>query len=509
MVKKSFILLLFLIIVILIGSISSSFSSTFNNKVNTIRAEINKDNLSEAIQLLKKIKINNEIEQDKINILFGDIYLKINKPSKAEEFYEKTLFTSDQKVEALSLIGLAEVRLMQGKLDEAVNYAYQSIKIDQNKIRPKIILAIAKTRLGDGDEAIKILNDLYYIKKNSEVALAIADYFISFDDRKKAISILEEFLSSDPKNIKVLNQLANLYLFDGNKSKALEYKLIVYKYYEFIKNKKKLRETKTWILSVDPKYFDKPVKVRKERKEQNKKYQEEEIINYEDNQITPHYEEFAFAPNSAGSGFIVGDGKFVITNRHVIEGAKKISVRNGIGKVSKAKVAAISQVYDLAILELEKPYPKHFSIKDKDIITPKPGEDIISVGYPNTGLTYDLPTITEGIVSKIFQDDGVDPAVDGKFLITARINKGNSGGPIFNLRGQLVGVSVEMFLKEVWKKEFDEEITDIGVGIKGNIIKKIFNHKKGVPVKSAKYEKSKLYEKMLPSVVLVVVLVEG
>ena len=72
-----------------------------------------------------------------------------------------------------------------------------------------------------------------------------------------------------------------------------------------------------------------------------------------------------------------------------------------------------------------------------------------------------------------------------------------------------MGVSVEMFLKEVWKKEFDEEITDVGVGIKGNIIKKIFNHKKGVPVKSAKYEKSKLYEKMLPTVVLVVVLVDG
>ena len=126
------------------------------------------------------------------------------------------------------------------------------------------------------------------------------------------------------------------------------------------------------------------------------------------------------------------------------------------------------------------------------------------MGYPNIGMIDELPTITEGIVSKIFKDDGIHPMVDGKFLMTARINQGNSGGPIFNLKGQLVGVSVEMFSKEKWKNKFNAEITDVGIGIKGNIIKDIFNHKKGIPV-NAKFEKSKLYEKMLPTVVFVVV----
>ncbi|MDP7196104.1 MAG: hypothetical protein QF864_07920, partial [SAR202 cluster bacterium] len=315
-------------------------AASFNENLNKVRAEINRDNLDKAIKQLKKIKIANENQQEQIDVLFGDIYLKINQPEKAEEFYQKSFFTSNQDIESLVLIGLAEVRLLQGRLDDAINYAEQSIRINSNKIRPKIILAIAKTRIGEVEEGIKILNDLYINRKNAEVALAISDYYSAFDDRKKSIAILEEFISRDPNNIKVLDQLASLYLFDGNKKKALEYKFKVYKYYEFNYNIKKLREAKSWILSVDPNYFDKPVKVNKKEKEENKEYEEEEISNYDDNKVVPNYEEFAFAPNAHGSGFIVGNGKFVITNHHVIKDAKKIAVRNGIGKATNAKVAA-------------------------------------------------------------------------------------------------------------------------------------------------------------------------
>ena len=154
-------------------------------------------------------------------------------------------------------------------------------------------------------------------------------------------------------------------------------------------------------MSVDPKYFDKPVKVRKKQKEENKEYEEEEVTNYEERKVVPEYEEFAFAPNANGSGFVVGEGKFVITNHHVINGAKKIAVRNGIGKVTNAKVFAISKDYDLAILKLDNPYPKKFAIDDKDFVDPKPGDDVISIGYPGIGITFEQPTITQGILSLI------------------------------------------------------------------------------------------------------------
>ena len=96
--------------ILLIFWITHSFAASFDQKLRDIRAEINRDNLNKAINLLKKIEIENELQQDKINILFGDIYLKINKPQKAEEFYEKSFFASNEDIEALSLIGLAEVR---------------------------------------------------------------------------------------------------------------------------------------------------------------------------------------------------------------------------------------------------------------------------------------------------------------------------------------------------------------------------------------------------------------
>ena len=477
-------------------------SNNFNNSLNEVRAEINRDNLQEAIKKLKKVEISSSLEQDQIDLLFGDIYLKINKPQKAEEFYQKSFFTSNEEVEALTYIGFAEVKLVQGKLNDAIEYAERSIRINSNKVRPKIILAIAKTRIGEVEEGIKILNDLYDNRKDAEVALAISDYYSAFDDSKQAIKVLEDYNKRDPKNIKVLDQLASLHLFDGNQELAIEYKFKVYKYYEFNRNRKKQKEAKSWILSVDPKYFDKPSKVKKKEKENQKEYEEEEISNYDDNKITPNYEEFAFAPNAHGSGFIVGGGKYVITNNHVIEGAKKVAVRNGIGKVTNAKVAATSKDYDLAILELENPYPKKYSINGKDFVTPQPGDDVISIGYPGIGITFEQPTITQGIISKVFDDEM------GIFLTTAAINSGNSGGPIFNLNGKLVGVSFATLDKKKFLEEMGQIPTDMGYAIKSNMIKKVFEHEKSIPVKSAKFDKATIYEKMLPSIALVVVLLD-
>ena len=132
----------YLLIILLVSWINNSFAASFDQKLRNIRGEINRDNLTEAINLLKKIEIENELQQDKINVLFGDIYLKINKPQKAEEFYDKSFFATNKDIEALSLIGLAEVRLLQGKLNDAIKYSEQAIRINSDKTRPKIILAI-------------------------------------------------------------------------------------------------------------------------------------------------------------------------------------------------------------------------------------------------------------------------------------------------------------------------------------------------------------------------------
>ena len=72
-------------------------AATFTENIREIRSEINRDNLQGAIKKLKKIKISKSIEQEQIDLLFGDIYLKINQPEKAEEFYQKSFFTNQSR----------------------------------------------------------------------------------------------------------------------------------------------------------------------------------------------------------------------------------------------------------------------------------------------------------------------------------------------------------------------------------------------------------------------------
>ena len=72
------------------------FAKSFDKNLNEIRSEINRDNIKEAINKLKKIKINNNSEQEQIDLLFGDIYLKINQPQKAEEFYQKVFYNKSR-----------------------------------------------------------------------------------------------------------------------------------------------------------------------------------------------------------------------------------------------------------------------------------------------------------------------------------------------------------------------------------------------------------------------------
>ena len=497
------------LIVLLLVALPNQFfvakAASFNKKINEIQKEINRDNVKEATRLLKKVKISSETEQDRINLLFGDIYVKINQPGKAIEFYEKSYMTTNEKVESLANLGLAEAHLQQGKLIKAINYVEQSLLVDEDSTRAKIVLATAKNRNGDHEEALQILDDLYFNHKdNAEINLAIANYYASFDKNKKAIDILEKFLKRSPDNIKVMNQLANLYWLTGDNEKAIALKYKIYKHYVYTGNRYLAKKTKIWIISVEPDYFTKKNKPKTISRERSDKYEKNETENYNKKKIVPHYEEFDFAYNASGSGFIIGNGKFVLTNKHVIAKTNKIAVRNGIGKVSNASVYRVSKNYDLAILKLEKPFSKEFSIPGKDFDDPIEGMDVISIGYP-MGRQFGIehPTITQGIVSKVY-DDSL-----GVFITTVAINPGNSGGPIFNLDGNLIGVSVQFIDKMKILKKHGFIPTSMGVGIKSKMLRDIFDYKKTIPVKKAKFNKSELYQKMLPKVVFVAVRVES
>jgi len=136
-----------------------------------------------------------------------------------------------------------------------------------------------------------------------------------------------------------------------------------------------------------------------------------------------------------GSGFIIDEKGIVVTNNHVIQGAEDIMVSVNGSTEYKAKVIGTDPYMDLAVLEIEsneKFIPVVFGDSDKARI----GDWVIAIGNP-FGFGG---TVTSGIISSRNRDIGLTRYDD--FIQTdASINVGNSGGPLFNLDGEVIGIN--------------------------------------------------------------------
>ena len=142
---------------------------------------------------------------------------------------------------------------------------------------------------------------------------------------------------------------------------------------------------------------------------------------------------------SAGSGFIIERDGLIVTNNHVIENAHKITVKLPDGRSFDAKLIGSDQLTDIALLRIksDKPLPTVEFGDDRQV---RVGDWVVAVGNP-FGLSN---SVTAGIVSSLGRDIGSGPYTD--FIqIDAPINHGNSGGPTFDLRGQVIGMNSQIF----------------------------------------------------------------
>ncbi len=139
--------------------------------------------------------------------------------------------------------------------------------------------------------------------------------------------------------------------------------------------------------------------------------------------------------SALGSGFIISEKGIVITNNHVIQGADDILVRVNGDKEYKAKILGSDPLSDLAVLEIiskDKFIPVKFGDSDRSRI----GDWVIAIGNP-FGLGG---TVTSGIISARNRNIGLARYED--YIQTdASINQGNSGGPLFNLEGEVIGIN--------------------------------------------------------------------
>lgn len=141
----------------------------------------------------------------------------------------------------------------------------------------------------------------------------------------------------------------------------------------------------------------------------------------------------------AGSGFIVDKAGYVVTNNHVVRKAEKITVTLQDGREFAAKLVGRDAKTDLALLKVEagEALPFVAFAKDEKV---RVGDWVVTVGNP-FGLGH---TVTAGIVSARGRHIGSGP-YDDYLQIDAAINRGNSGGPAFNLAGDVVGVNTAIF----------------------------------------------------------------
>lgn len=141
-----------------------------------------------------------------------------------------------------------------------------------------------------------------------------------------------------------------------------------------------------------------------------------------------------------GSGFIINNDGYILTNYHVIDGAKEVTVTLSDGREVKASVVNYDSDQDVAMIKLNEDIevPGVVELGDSDAL--QPGEEVLAIGNP---LSKELSsTLTKGIVSALNRSVETQTGVSTNLIQTdTAINSGNSGGPLINTKGEVIGIN--------------------------------------------------------------------
>lgn len=143
-----------------------------------------------------------------------------------------------------------------------------------------------------------------------------------------------------------------------------------------------------------------------------------------------------YKSKALGSGFIISEDGYIVTNNHVVEKADEINVKLHNGKEYKAKKVGRDPLTDLALLKIDVENAKLKPLKLGDSDSLEVGEWVVAIGNP-FGLES---SYTAGIISAKGRDLGEGP-YDNFLQTDASINPGNSGGPLVNLKGEVIGIN--------------------------------------------------------------------
>ena len=138
---------------------------------------------------------------------------------------------------------------------------------------------------------------------------------------------------------------------------------------------------------------------------------------------------------SSGSGFILTQDGFVVTNHHVIDGATSVKVTLYDGESYDATVIGSDSDYDIAVLKIDATGLTPVTLGDSSLLNV--GDHVLAVGNPLGELTF---SASEGIASSVNRTINVSGIPFNMIQVTCAVNPGNSGGPLFNAYGEVVGI---------------------------------------------------------------------
>ena len=176
---------------------------------------------------------------------------------------------------------------------------------------------------------------------------------------------------------------------------------------------------------------------------------------------------YGYTYQASGSGFIISEDGYILTNYHVIEGYSTVTVATYSGKTYDAKVIGYDESNDIAVLQIDADGLKPVILGDSSKL--RVGDDVLAIGNPLGELTFSL---TRGIVSALSRNVTVESGTTMNLIQTdCAINSGNSGGALFNMNGEVVGITNAKYSSSGYGSE--ASIDNIGFAIPINSVKRI------------------------------------
>ena len=509
-------------------------------KLNTANIYVDYGKINEATKILESINIDSNFN---LLVTYGRVSLKKREFEKARNYFEDAIFSLEMD-DNEAYLEIARAYLEIGQFKEAYKNLRPLLKSSYKVSETELLLAEIEIRTGYPTDAEKRILKLLGNRPNDpNVIIGYAKYLLSNEDPYMAMEYLEQKIiknSDVPLIYEYLGRVKGMLGLNKEKKELFFKASELYNKLGYNLRAAILLETVDSIkinknnISIEPSinFNDEKKVVRQEEnnpqlkkeieKDTLKKNIEEEknhIVNIKLNKslkvieldiswLNKASENNDFIPFKTkeiffGSGFLIDGGNYLITNYHVIKGTKIVLVKTGDGKESVAMTAFYDEEKDIAILKLiNKLGNKNEVFSIKNFEDPKAGSDALVIGYPMPDfLGSNLPSITEGIVAK-GSGLGDNP---NNFLITSKINSGNSGGPIINQKGCLIGIAVGKLDTRAILKSLDILPEDMNIGIKASNASRILGSSSNNNCSLKKnYNRVELYEIMLPRVALII-----